>query len=511
MHSMSNPKKSLGRAVRHHPIFLNARTSIFMFIVRIIAILLFGTTTYHNINLKNSLLYLNWEEKEKNSIITTTPDITATASSCPVKMFVYDLGFTNKTMHLKRGFHAETMQKKDYIFVTSEQSYQGGHPWFILHKFISSKHSHCTAKEAKDADFLILPLYNHHNVGEVDQVLHALEHHSEYNDTLFRRSQKDHILLNFHDTKYGREMTNRLKSRTKELIIPMVKVVVDVFLWGYDFQNRKRTDMAEVNFDRLLSMPYASNMREYSGDIHEQRPYLVSFTGNGNYPNYRKKIVQQCHDAMVDPARGDCYLAGSCVCESIYFLRCTHLIFHVEYMDGTFAMIFPSSAPLFFSETNRSKPPKNITFDSMYANSIFFFCPGGDTGPRKGLFDGIAVNSIPVLFEETSLDVTYPAYFPGNPRDYSIFLNTSSEDLMGQLRAIPMSRIKELRENIARVRDSLAYLPDADAQDATWVMMKELERFKQNGYKFVDPFPNKTTVYCVDKEEEFHGKCRFFS
>eukprot|EP00585_Thalassiosira_rotula_P021457 CAMPEP_0196225778 /NCGR_PEP_ID=MMETSP0912-20130531/50062_1 /TAXON_ID=49265 /ORGANISM="Thalassiosira rotula, Strain GSO102" /LENGTH=383 /DNA_ID=CAMNT_0041505257 /DNA_START=68 /DNA_END=1220 /DNA_ORIENTATION=- len=383
------------------------------------------------------------------------------------------------------------MQKKDYIFVTSEQSYQGGHPWFILHKFISSKHSHCTAKEAKDADFLILPLYNHHNVGEVDQVLHALEHHSEYNDTLFRRSQKDHILLNFHDTKYGREMTNRLKSRTKELIIPMVKVVVDVFLWGYPFQNRKRTDMAEVNFDRLLSMPYASNMREYSGDIHEQRPYLVSFTGSGNYPNYRKKIVQQCHDAMVDPAE-----------EIAIWQKPT---------DGTFAMIFPSSAPLFFSETNRSKPPKNITFDSMYANSTFFFCPGGDTGPRKGLFDGIAVNSIPVLFEETSLDVTYPAYFPGNPRDYSIFLNTSSEDLMGQLRAIPMSRIKELRENIARVRDSLAYLPDADAQDATWVMMKELERFKQNGYKFIDPFPNKTTLYCVDKEEEFHGKCRFFS
>jgi len=80
---------------------------------------------------------------------------------------------------------------------------------------------------------------------------------------------------------------------------------------------------------------------------------------------------------------------------------------------------------------------------------------------------------------------------------------------MGQIRAIPMSRIKELRENIARVRDSVAYLPDADAQDATWVMMKELERYKRNGYKFMDPFPNKTTLNCVDKEEEFHGNCRF--
>eukprot|EP00580_Thalassiosira_gravida_P010073 CAMPEP_0201635062 /NCGR_PEP_ID=MMETSP0493-20130528/7747_1 /ASSEMBLY_ACC=CAM_ASM_000838 /TAXON_ID=420259 /ORGANISM="Thalassiosira gravida, Strain GMp14c1" /LENGTH=467 /DNA_ID=CAMNT_0048106987 /DNA_START=105 /DNA_END=1508 /DNA_ORIENTATION=+ len=465
---MSNAKKSPSGAVRHRPIFLHSRSNISMFIACIIAILLSVTTTYHNINSKNSLRYLNWEQK-KNSTITTTSDSTANTSSCPVKMFVYDLGFTNKTMRLKKGFHAETMRKKDYTFITSELSTEGDHPWFILHKFISSEyHSHCTVKEAKDADFLILPLYDR-DVEEVDRVVHALEHHSEYNDTLFRRSQKDHILVNFHKTKWGWSMTKSLKNRTKELTIPMVKIVVDVFLWGYSFEHRKRTDMAEINYDRLLAMPYASHIREYSGDIHEQRPYLVSFTGNGNYPKYRKKIVQQCHDAMVDPARGDCYLA----------------------------------------ETNRSNPTKTITFDSMYANSTFFFSPGGDTGPRKGLFDGIALNSIPILFEETSLDVTYPAYFPGNPRDYSIFLNSDSEDLMGQIRAIPMSRIKELRENIARVRDSVAYLPDADAQDATWVMMKELERYKRNGYKFMDPFPNKTTLNCVDKEEEFHGNCRF--
>jgi len=130
-------------------------------------------------------------------------------------------------------------------------------------------------------------------------------------------------------------MTKSLKNRTKELTIPMVKIVVDVFLWGYSFEHRKRTDMAEINYDRLLAMPYASHIREYSGDIHEQRPYLVSFTGNGNYPKYRKKIVQQCHDAMVDPARGDCYLAGSCVCESVYFSRYTLSIFHIECMYGT--------------------------------------------------------------------------------------------------------------------------------------------------------------------------------
>lgn len=124
------------------------------------------------------------------------------------------------------------------------------------------------------------------------------------------------------------------------------------------------------------------------------------------------------------------------------------------------------------------------------------------------MFDGIALNSIPVIFEETSFDITYPAYFPGNPRDYSVFLN-SSVDMMEQLRAIPSSRIMELQRNIARVRDSVAYLPDANSFDAAWMMMKQLKEYKLNGYKFVDRFTNKTTLHCVDKDEEFGGNCRF--
>jgi len=459
---MSNTKKSLG-AVSRHPIFLASKPKNLMFsMCGGIALLLFSLTTNNK-----SLHSIHWEDnitKKKNSIIASD----SSTFKCPVKMFVYDLGFTNKTIGLKRGFHADTIRKKNlYTFITSVMGPLSDHPLFILHKFISSgqKHSHCTVNEAKDADFLILPLYDQ-NPSETDRVVHMLEH-SEFNDTLFRRGQKDHILLNFHNTKKGWLMTLRLKNRTKELITPMIKVLADVFDWGFHFEHRKRTDLAEINFDRMMTVPFSSHISEYSGDIHEQRPYLVSFMGNGIYPLYRKKIVQQCHAAMIDPARGDCLLA----------------------------------------ETNRSKP--SIGFDSMYANSTFFFSPGGDTGPRKALFDGIALNSIPVIFEETSLDVTYPAYFPGNPRDYSVFLNSSSDDIMGQLRNISSSRILELQNNIARVRDSVAYLPDANAYDATWVMMKQLEQYKLNGYKFIDRFPNKTTLYCVDKDEEFHGQCRF--
>ena len=144
----------------------------------------------------------------------------------------------------------------------------------------------------------------------------------------------------------------------------------------------------------------------------------------------------------------------------------------------------------------------------MYFNSTFFFSPGGDTGPRKALFDGLLANSIPVIFEEVSFDVTYPAYFPGNPRDYTIFLE-ATEDIMGQLRTIPPWRVAELQRNIARVRNSVSYLPD-EAFDATWIIMQELKQYALNGYKFIDRFPNKTTLECVKNgTHRIGGKCRF--
>ena len=112
------------------------------------------------------------------------------------------------------------------------------------------------------------------------------------------------------------------------------------------------------------------------------------------------------------------------------------------------------------------------------------------------LFDGLALNSIPVIFEDASLDVTYPQYFPGNPRDYFVLLNTT-EDMMGQLRSIPKEEVRRMQSNIARIRESLSYSSRMDTRDATWVMMKELEKYKQNGYRFDDPFANKTELKCI--------------
>lgn len=110
-----------------------------------------------------------------------------------------------------------------------------------------------------------------------------------------------------------------------------------------------------------------------------------------------------------------------------------------------------------------------------------------DTPTRKALFDVQSLNSILVIFEEVSLEVQYPQYFRGNPLDYFAFLNTV-DDMMGQLRSIPTQAVRQM---IARIRDSLSY------SSRTWVIMKELEKYKQNGYHFDDPFANKSELKCI--------------
>jgi len=152
---------------------------------------------------------------------------------------------------------------------------------------------------------------------------------------------------------------------------------------------------------------------------------------------------------------------------------------------------------------------RNDIFD-VYINSTFFFCPAGDTSVRKALFDGVASNSIPIVFEELSFDVPYSAYFPGDPRKYSVLLN-STIDMMQQIRAIPESHIVVLQRNIAKARNLIAYIPDENKIDATSVIMEQLSEYKMNGYRFIDKFPANKTLRCVDKTEAQleRGSCRF--
>ena len=111
-------------------------------------------------------------------------------TKCPVKIFVYDLGFRNKTSELKKGFNVDTIRKDHYTYISSPVASED-HAWFIVHKFM--QYSHCTVNEARDADFLILPpftvRFDQNHTSETNRVVQMLEF--EYNDTLFRRNRKE--------------------------------------------------------------------------------------------------------------------------------------------------------------------------------------------------------------------------------------------------------------------------------------------------------------------------------
>jgi len=376
-------------------------------------------------------------------------------SFCPVKVFVHDLGFKARTSSLEKGFRAKVQHHGNISQYTTRFSSME-HGMFILQKFIF--HSPCVVEDAREADFIILPLANI-NAGELDRIVQLLER--DHNSTLFRRAMKDHVIPGLQNTRKSYQMASALSKRTHEWTTPMIKLVVDIWGWWYHFSAyHTYTTPAQLfmYYDRIMTVPYASSVFNFTGDIIANRKYLASFAGNVVYPKYRKEISDQCLEAM--EGMGDCFVGAS----------------------------------------NRSHAAESLSYD-LYLNSTFFFCPAGDSGPRKALFDGIAANSIPVVFDETSFELQYSYYFP-NPRDYSVFMN-STEDMMSQLRDIPQSRIVELQKNIAFVRTSVAYLQSRYEKDATWMILKQLEEYKRNGYKFLDRWAGRSEYKCLER------KCRF--
>eukprot|EP01082_Thalassiosira_pseudonana_P009492 g8505.t1 g8505 contig3:246553-248192(-) len=319
-------------------------------------------------------------------------------------------------------------------------------PLVLMLKFLVA--SPCRTESTEEADFFIVPSLTL-NPAEMNAVMTILS--QNYNNTLRRRGMKDHIVLSLWNP---RTCPSEWTNHTKALLTPMVKVVTGIYVWTFHFFDRHSLHCGMYSIDNLLAVPYVSNAHEFKGDVHHPRPFLSMFIGSTDFPKYRRTIKKQCIQAMEE--KGDCY-----------------------------------SPTLIRGE--ESKQPSRY---DMYVNATFFFCPSGDSFTRKALFDGLALNSIPVIFEDASLDVTYPQYFPGNPRDYSVLLNTT-EDMMGQLRSIPKEEVRRMQSNIARIRESLSYSSRMDTRDATWVMMKELEKYKQNGYRFDDPFANKTELKCI--------------
>jgi len=169
---------------------------------------------------------------------------------CPIKIFVYDLGFVNRTKHLKKGFNATSIKKNSFTYITEKLTSEE-ESWFIIQKFLW--HSSCTVERAQEADFFIIPLASR-NVNEANRMFGELEH--SFNHTLFRRRQRDHIITCFHNTKKGYEFLSspNLSNRSKELITPMIKTLVDIFGWWYSFSSRNTRSDLIMNYDRLLSV-----------------------------------------------------------------------------------------------------------------------------------------------------------------------------------------------------------------------------------------------------------------
>ena len=134
----------------------------------------------------NTKTALHWGNDNNATTKTTKHKDT----KCPVKIFVYDLGFRNKTSELKKGFNVDTIRKDHYTYISSPVASED-HAWFIVHKFM--QYSHCTVNEARDADFLILPpftvRFDQNHTSETNRVVQMLEF--DYNDTLFRRNRKE--------------------------------------------------------------------------------------------------------------------------------------------------------------------------------------------------------------------------------------------------------------------------------------------------------------------------------
>ncbi|KAL3799718.1 hypothetical protein HJC23_010368 [Cyclotella cryptica] len=345
---------------------------------------------------------------------------------------------------------------KYYLYISStKETYRLAAVLILKYLFASS----CRTKLPEEADFFFIPTITYRN-SEHNTVLEEIER--IYNTSLFRRGVRDHVIASLFNPGVC-DSVDKWTNRTKDLLRPMLKIVAETFTWYFPFRERYGPNCGLFHIENTLAVPYVSTAHSFTGDIHRKRPYLSMFVGNSNYPTYRKKISDQCNAAMND--RGDCYTPNK---------ERTELL--------------------------------GIQSYDLYVNSTFSFCPSGDTPTRKALFDGLSLNSIPVLFEELSFDLQYSPFFPGNPRDYSVLLN-STEDIMGQLRAIPESAIMKMQANIARIRESVTYVDKFDALDASWVILQQLKKYKENGYRFNDSFANKTKLSCVKEAQKMDGFC----
>lgn len=167
-------------------------------------------------------------------------------------MYVYDLEFTNKTKYMKKGFNADSVEKSNYTYIEAALG-NNEQQWFIIQKFLH--YSKCTMKDHVEADFFLLPLTDPGWYWGFNSQHHLNHIEQNFSDTFHRRGMKDHIIINFHNTKKGSDFMSKLSNRSVELVKPMAKVVVEIF--GYYFWFKQRRSYAGgglVDYDTLMTV-----------------------------------------------------------------------------------------------------------------------------------------------------------------------------------------------------------------------------------------------------------------
>jgi len=159
-------------------------------------------------------------------------------------------------------------------------------------------------------------------------------------------------------------------------------------------------------------------------------------------------------------------LASQCIinghiCE---YLQLQH--FNAESDSGDCNRTFSGrcTGPSVFSRLREGSWPRHtevaVAIAEAYSSSTFCLQPGGDNPTRKGIFDSIAYDCIPVVFDRRSLGDFIQHV--KNPDSFSVyipkeFVMDGSLDVVRHLQAIPERRIQQLRSNLHAVQYALQY------------------------------------------------------
>ena len=168
---------------------------------------------------------------------------------CPVKIFVYDMGFSN-IIATEVGFNATTERRQNYTYISMNNHFQ--HQWFIIQKFLL--YSRCSVKDPLEADFFLLPSTDR-NANKLDELVSDIE--NNYNKTFHQRGQRDHIIADLHNTKKGYELMRSMSNRSIEFVRPMVKLLVEMFGYWYFFQARStynETSSCFMDYETLMTV-----------------------------------------------------------------------------------------------------------------------------------------------------------------------------------------------------------------------------------------------------------------